>query len=79
MSKLQEIRKSRSLSQRQLSDLSGVSCRLIQSYEFTGSGGRSVDNAGLDKLAPLAEALGVKLWELLDDPQLAEAVRRVCL
>ena len=78
MSKLQELRKSRGLSQRQLSDLSGVRYRTLQSLEI-GSGGRSIDNAGLDKLVPLAEALNVKLWELVDDPQLAEAVRRVCL
>ena len=78
MSKLQELRKSRGLSQRQLSDLSGVRYRTLQSLEI-GSGGRSIDNAGLDKLVPLAEAFNVKLREVMGDAQFAEAVRRVCL
>lgn len=72
-----KIKQKSGLTFRQISEASGVaSPALLEQY---ASGRKSLDNAGLDKLVPLAEALDVKLWELLDDPQLAEAVRRVCL
>ena len=56
--KLQEIRKSKKLTQKQLSELSGVPLRTIQIYEI---GQRNIDGAGLDVLCALALALDVHI------------------
>ena len=69
MSKLQELRKSRKLSQKELADLLGVKLQKIQHYE---SGFRSIDGAKLDFLLNLASVLDCYLSELLEDPELAE-------
>ena len=70
---LQEIRKRRGLSQSQLAERSGVNLRMIQHYE---QGYKSIDGAALKTLCKLSQALDCRLWEILNDPQLAEAVQR---
>lgn len=53
--KLQEARKSKGLSQKQLAELSGVPLRTIQAYE---SGAKDIAKASLETVAKLARALG---------------------
>lgn len=73
MTKLQEIRKRRGYSQDELAERSGVKVGTIKRYEI---GYRSIDGAGLDTLTALADALGAKLYDLLEDNELAERVKR---
>lgn len=79
MSKLQEIRKSKGLSQNDLAIVSGVKKRTIQDYELMGEGEHrsKIDGAGLDKLVPLALALGCKISDLLEDEQLIEQCQKL--
>lgn len=67
MSKLQELRKAKGLSQSELAEQSGVNKRIIQTYEINY---RPIDSAGLDKLLPLAIALDCKISDLLEDENL---------
>ena len=67
MSKLQELRKANGISQSQLAKITNINVRIIQSYEQQE---RPVDNAGLDKLIPLALALNCKISDLLENDDL---------
>ena len=67
MSKLQELRKAQGLSQSQLAKITNINIRIIQSYEQQE---RPVDNAGLDKLIPLALALNCKISDILENEEL---------
>ena len=67
MSKLQELRKVKGISQSQLAKITNINVRIIQSYEQQE---RPVDNAGLDKLIPLALALNCKISDLLENDDL---------
>ena len=73
MSKLQELRKTKGMSQNDLAIASGVKKRLIQDYEQinnTSEHRSKIDGAGLDKLVPLALALGCKISDLLESEEL---------
>lgn len=59
--RLKELRVSRGLSQKQLGEASGVSYRLIQSYEQDH---RDLHEASYSKVEALAKALGVYPHEL---------------
>lgn len=73
MTKLQEIRKAKGYTQNELADRSGVKLRAVQHYEI---GARSIDGAALETLVALAGALGVKVYDLLEDDRLAQDVKR---
>ena len=73
MTKLQELRKAKGYSQSELADRAGVKLHVMQHYE---TGYRSIDGANLATLTALAGALGVKLYDLLADAQLAQDVKR---
>lgn len=70
MNKLKEIREKKGLTQIQLSDLSGIGLRVIQSYEGSFEGSRKVDGAKLDTLLKFAAALDCRIYEFLEDPEL---------
>ena len=70
---LQEIRKAKKMTQKQLSERSGISLRVLQSYEVER---RSIDGAGLDVLCALALALDVHIPDILESEQLKEAFRK---
>lgn len=70
--KLQETRTKAGLSQSALADRSGVNVRTIQEYEY---GRKIVDTAKLGIIAALAEAMQVPMYELLEDPELAQLVK----
>lgn len=63
MSKLQDIRKEKGLSQSQLANLAGVSKRSLQEYE---QGARDINKAKAIVVLALADALGVEVRDLLE-------------
>lgn len=71
--KLQLLRKKLSLSQSDLSRISGVNLRTIQEYEV---GRRLIDGARVDTLVNLSDALGVPFYEILESKALSDKVKR---
>lgn len=63
MSNLKLIRQSNNLSQTQLAELSGVSVRMIQSYE---QGNKDINKAQAITVYKLAEALKVSVEDLIE-------------
>lgn len=74
MTKLQELRKNKNLSQNDLSLLTGIIKRNIIAFENKQ---RSIDGAGLDKLVPLALVLECKISDLIEDPGLIEKCQKL--
>lgn len=62
--KIQEIRKARGLSQRELAEASGVNVRVLQHYE---QGFKDINKAAAETVKALADALGVRMEDLLED------------
>ena len=71
--KLQETRKKEGLSQSELAKMANVPVRTIQEYE---QGRKGIDGASLNRLCDLAEALHVKIYDILEDKELVEKVKR---
>lgn len=63
MTKLKEIRKSKNMTQSQLSDISGVSLRMIQYYE---QGSKDINKVAGITLYKLAQALKCNVEDLLE-------------
>lgn len=64
MSKLQDMRKSRGMSQSQLAELSEISIRMIQYYE---QGVRDINKAQGITLRKLANVLACAMEDLMED------------
>lgn len=62
--KIQEIRKARGLSQRQLAEASGVNVRVLQHYE---QGFKDINKAAAETVKALADALGVRMEDILEE------------
>lgn len=75
MRKLKIMRTGAGLSQRQLSELSGVNLRTIQDYE--ANGGQLVDRANLRTLLNISKVLGCNIKDILEDVKLAELYEEV--
>lgn len=75
MRKLKIMRTEAGLSQRQLSELSGVNLRTIQDYE--SNGGQLVDRANLRTLLNISKVLGCNIKDILEDVELAELYEEV--
>ena len=75
MRKLKIMRTGAGLSQRQLSELSGVNLRTIQDYE--SNSGQVIDKASLRTLLNLAKALGCNIKDILEDVKLVELYEEV--
>ena len=71
--KLQDIRKKRDLSQRQLADEAGVPLQVLQRYEM---GYRNIDGADLERLCDLAIALDCKVYDILESNVLIEKLKK---
>lgn len=69
MSKLKNLRRSRGLSQSQLSGLTGVNMRTLQHYE---QGSKIFDHAKLDTILRVCIALGCRVEDLIEDPETLE-------
>lgn len=63
MTNLKETRKLKGMSQKELSESSGVNVRLIQDYE---QGHKNINNAKAITVYKLSEALGCNVWEILE-------------
>ena len=61
---LKEVRKSRGLTQKELSKLSGINLKTIQKYE---QGVIDINNANIYTLYKLANTLNCYIWQLLTD------------
>lgn len=73
-SRLQELRKARGLSQGKLSELSGISVRVIQDYE---RGARNLNGAKLYTLLLLCETLGCTLHDIITDPNTLKLLDKI--
>lgn len=74
MSKLQEQRKLKNLSQSQLAKLSEVNFRTLQEYE---SKRKDIDNAKLSTLLKLCKSLDCKLEDILENDDLINSLKEV--
>lgn len=74
MTKLQELRLSNSLSQRDLSDMSGVPIRNIRAYE---QGTRNIDGANINTILSLCISLRCSIRDLLEDISVLEDYERM--
>ena len=73
MSKLQNIRNERGLSQGKLAKESEISVRMIQNYE---QGTNDINGAKLSTLLKLCLALNCTLSDILDDAETLELLRK---
>ena len=71
--KLQEIRKNKKLSQSQLAEITNISVRTIQHWECEK---RNIDGAALETLCTLADALGCKIYDILESEDLIKKLRK---
>ncbi len=72
MSKLQEARKVYGISQRDLSESTGISIRTVQHYE---QGSNDINSAKLLTLLKICSALRCHLEDILDDKETLSALR----
>ena len=72
---LYKLRMAKNLTQYDLAEISGVSRALIQRLEIRSD--RVVERATLPTLMALAKALGVPIYRLLDDRQMAIDLQRI--
>lgn len=75
MTKLQELRKGKKITQEELSRLSKISVRSIQDLE---QGRVSIDNVHLSTLIKFGQVLDVPFVVLLEDESFAKDVRKQC-
>jgi len=64
MTKLQELRQGAGMTQKAIAEASGLTLRAIRSYE---QGQRDIESIGLKRVKTLADALGCKMEDLLED------------
>lgn len=76
MSNLKQLRNNRNLSQKQLSEASGISLRVIQHYE---QGSRNINHARLDTIIKFAIALDCTISDIIDDPLFLSLLNQVKL
>lgn len=74
MSKLRDVRKSRGLTVRQLSDKTGISFRSLGKYE---NGQLNIDGAKLKTLIKLSLALGCDIEDIIEDDILVETLKKM--
>lgn len=75
MTKLQELRKEKKITQEEFSRLSKISVRSIQDLE---QGRVSIDNVHLSTLIKFGQVLDVPFVVLLEDEKFARDVRQQC-
>ncbi len=74
MTRLKEVRISKKLTQKELSEKTGLSLRSIQHYE---QGGKDFDHARLNTILTVCEALECTLEDILDSQELIDKLNRV--
>ena len=73
-SKLRNVRRSRGLTIRQLSDKTGISFRSLEKYE---SGELNIDGAKLKTLCKITLVLRCKITDILEDEELVRDVKKI--
>lgn len=73
---LKDLRESQEITQKQLSEISGVSIKTIQAIEQNE---RNIDNSKLETLLNLSIALQCKISDLLKNPELKEKCKQARL
>ena len=73
-SKLRNVRRSRGLTVRQLSEKTGISFRSLEKYE---SGELNIDGAKLKTLCKITLVLGCKITDILEDEELVRVVKKI--
>lgn len=73
---LKWIREEKGITQKQLSEISGVSIKTIQALEQNE---RNIDNARLETLINLSIALHCKISDLIKNPKLKEKCKQARL
>ena len=73
MTKLQQQRTSKQLTQKRLSELSGIPLRTIQQWECQQ---RDIDGASIDRLCDLAITVDCKIYDLLENADLIEKLKK---
>ena len=66
MTKIKEVRTAKGLTQKELSEKSGLSIRTLQHYE---QGGKNFDHARIDTLLNVCEALDCTLFDILENEE----------
>ena len=64
--KLKQVRRATKLTQKELSEATGISLRTLQHYE---QGSKDLNGAAALTVYAIAKALGVEMTELLDIPE----------
>lgn len=73
MTKLQEVRMARGLSQSQLAERAGISFRMLQNYE---QGAKQIDNARLATILKICIALDCTMEEVIEKDSLFKLLRK---
>lgn len=73
MTNLKSLREKKGYTQAQLGELSGVNYRVIQHYE---QGSKNIDGAKLDTLIRISDALECPLYEILENSDLKERLKK---
>ena len=73
-SKLRNVRRSRGLTVRQLSEKTGISFRSLEKYE---SGELNIDGPKLKTLCKITLVLGCKITDILEDEELVRVVKKI--
>lgn len=68
---IQDVRKSRGLSQSQLAEKAGISVRMLQHYE---QGYKNIDHAKLATICSIAAALNCRIEDVLNSPELKKKI-----
>lgn len=76
MTRIQEIRKARGLSQSELAAKSGIKLRVLQAYEQT-THDRSFDTARLETILKVCSVLDCSLYDILENEHLRELLKQV--
>lgn len=74
MTKLKQIRRSRKLTQSQLSEKSGINLRMIQYYE---QGVKNINEASISTLAKLSRSLSCQIEDIIEDLQVIEDLKEI--
>ena len=72
--KLKEMRQTKSLSQSQFAEKTGINLRTVQHYE---QGSKNFDHARIDTILKTCIVLNCKLEDILENPEYIELVRKL--
>ena len=72
--KLKCLRLQRNLTQKQVSDDTGINLRVLQHYE---QGSHPIDNANIKVLLSLCKALDCQLIDILEDPEICHMLQEI--